>query len=208
MNNYIFTDRINTCGKTCCRFLNLYSILSILLFSIFVTACFAPSFAFAEDQHIRHGWWGGFDLGAGFLEQSFDDEDEDDVYFFMGFKGGYTINPHLLVGLELSGWLLEAENFNDSEKGKGISQVFLISRLYPSKETNFFIKAGGGYVSNWSNKSDEPSRREGWGVTGGGGYDFYIHKNYALTPFATFSYGETGKWDYKAFTIGLGFTFP
>ena len=30
----------------------------------------------------------------------------------------------------------------------------------------------------------------------------------ALTPFVTFSYGETGNWDYKAITFGLGVTFP
>ena len=75
---------------------------------LMVTLLFVPVVS-AEEDHIRKGFWGGIDAGAGLLNQSFSEEDEDDVYFFLGFKGGYTINPHFLVGLELSGWLLEAD---------------------------------------------------------------------------------------------------
>lgn len=94
----------------------------------------------------------------------------------------------------------------DSNKGKGISQVFLITQLYPGKESGLFVKAGGGYVSNWSNTSDEPSRKEGWDFTFGGGYDFLVYEAIALSPLATFSYGETGNWYYQAITLRLGFT--
>ena len=164
--------------------------------------------ASAEEHYIRNGFWGGIDAGAGLLNQSFDEEDENDIAFFLGFKGGYTINPHFLIGLELSGWLLEASDLYDPDEGKGISQVFLITQLYPSKESGFFAKAGGGYVSNWSNRPDEPSRKEGWGLTVGGGYDFLVYEAFALSPFATLSYGETGNWDYRAITFGLGITLP
>ena len=162
----------------------------------------------AEVDNIRSGFWGGIDAGAGLLQQSFDEEDEDDVYFFLGFKGGYTINPHFLVGLELSGWLLEAEDPSDPDEGEGIMQAFLITRLYPGEESGLFIKAGGGYVNNWNNNSDESNRKHGWGLTVGGGYDFLAFEDIALSPFATFSYGETGNWDYRAITFGLGVTFP
>ena len=179
-----------------------------LVCAVLIAAFFVASKASAEEQHIRNGFWFGIDAGAGHLKQSFDDEDEDNTYFFLGFKGGYTINPHVLVGLELSGWLLEAGDLDDSDKGKGISQVFLITQLYPSKESGFFAKAGVGYVSNWSNRPGEPNRKEGWGLTVGGGYDFMLNETVALSPFATFSYGETGNWDYKAMTFGLGLTLP
>ena len=179
-------------------------LVSAILIAIFFFTASAP----AEDDHIRKGFWGGIDAGAGFLHQSFSEEDEDDVYFFLGFKGGYTINPHFLVGLELSGWLIEAEDPSDPDEGEGIMQAFVITQLYPSKESDLFIKAGGGYVNNWSNKPDEPSRKEGWGFTVGGGYDFLAFEDIALSPFATYSYGETGNWDYKAITFGIGVTFP
>ena len=90
--------------------------------------------ASADSTYDREGFWGGIDAGAGFLKQSFDEEDKDDVYFFLGFKGGYAINPHVLLGLELSGWLLQAEDPSDPDKGEGLMQIFLITQLYPSKE--------------------------------------------------------------------------
>jgi hypothetical protein len=43
-------------------------------------------------------------------------------------------------------------------------QAFIIINLYPGKQSGF-AKAGGEYVSNWSNRSDEPNRKEGWGLT-------------------------------------------
>jgi len=180
-----------------------------LIFTISIVLFFLEPAASVEEHYNRNGFWGGIDAGAGLLKQSFDERnDDDDVFFFLGFKGGYTINPHFLIGLELSGWTLEASNLWDPSEGKGISQVFLITQLYPSKESGLFAKAGGGYVSNWSSRPNEPRRKSGWGLTVGGGYDYLLDEAIALTPFLTFSYGEAGNWDYKAITFGLGLTFP
>jgi outer membrane autotransporter protein len=71
-----------------------------------------------------------------------------------------------------------------------------------------FAKAGGGYVEHWNNRPGEPNSKSGWGLTVGGGYDFLLNENVALSPFATFSYGKTGNWDYRAITFGLGITIP
>jgi hypothetical protein len=168
-----------------------------------------------KEDHIRAGFWGGIDVGAGHLNQSLDDGDKTDTSFFLGFKGGYTINPQFLIGLELSGWLIEESDqycyygyCSDACEGEGIMQVFLISHYYPSQEFDFFVKAGGGYVDHWYHRDGDTRRKEGWGLTVGGGYDFLLNENVALTPFATFSYGETGNWDYQAITIGLGLTLP
>ena len=186
-------------------------LVCILLISIFFITATAP----AEEHHIRDGFWGGIDAGAGFLKQSFDEGDEDGTSFFLGFKGGYTINPHFLIGLELSGWLIETSDqycfygyCSDPSEGEGIMQIFLISRYYPSQESGLFAKAGGGYVEHWNNRSGESRSKSGWGLTVGGGYDFLLNENVALSPFATFSYGKTENWDYRAITFGLGVTFP
>jgi len=183
----------------------------VLLLSIF----FITATALAEEHHIRDGFWGGIDAGAGYLSQSLDGGDEDGTSFFLGFTGGYTINPHFLIGLELSGWLIETSDqycyyayCSDSSEGEGIMQVFLISRYYPSQEVGFFVKAGGGYVDHWYHRDGDTRRKDGWGLTVGGGYDFLINEYLALTPFATFSYGETDDWDYQAITLGLGLTLP
>jgi len=41
----------------------------------------------------------------------------------------------------------------------------------------------------------------------GGGYDFMLYEHFALNPFATFGYGDTGNWDYTVMTFWLGGTF-
>ena len=187
----------------------MYKKLSPVALFLFTAILFWAPAASAEKHYVRNGFWGGIDAGAGLLKQSFDEgDDENDTRFYLGFKGGYTINPHFLIGLELSGWLIEAEDLDDSEKGKGIGQVFLITQLYPRKESGLFARAGGGYVSNWSKRPGEPSRKSGWGLTVGGGYDFLLNEHIALSPFATISYGETGNWDYRAITFGLGLAIP
>ena len=163
----------------------------------------------AEDIYIRNGFWGGVDAGAGILQQSFNEgDDEDDIFLYLGFKGGYAVNPHLLIGLEFSGWLLEASDLNDPDEGKGISQAFIITQLYPGKESGFFAKAGGGYVSIWSNRPDDTRREQGWGLTAGAGYDIKLNEAAALSPFVNFNYGEAGDWNYTAITFGIGVTFP
>ena len=95
---------------------------------------------------------GGIDAGAGYLKRSLGDGRKDDTSFYLGFKAGYTINPHFLTGLELSGWILETSNLWDPDEGKGINQVFLLTQIYPSKDSGLFVKVGGGYASIWSNK--------------------------------------------------------
>jgi hypothetical protein len=163
----------------------------------------------AEQGYIRQGFWGGIDAGVGLVGPSFDGEDdEDDNSFYLGLEGGYAINPHFLVGVELGGWLLAASDLNDPDEGRGISQAFLITRLYPGKQSDFFLKAGGGHVSIWSNSSGDTRRKQGLGLTLGGGYDFRLNEAAALTPFVTFSYGDTGSWNYQAITFGLGVTLP
>lgn len=109
----------------------------------------------------------------------------------------------LKICLELSGWLLEETDLEDPAVGEGISQVFLISRYYPFLESNLFAKVGGGCASVWNNRPGEPRRKNGWGLVAGGGYDFPVGKNFALSPFASFSYGEAEDLTYKAVNIGV-----
>lgn len=53
------------------------SVYTILLALFFLT----PG-AFAEEYHIRNGFWGGFNDGAGLLKQFFDNRDENDTHLF------------------------------------------------------------------------------------------------------------------------------
>ena len=125
----------------------------------------------------------------------------------MGGEGGYTLNPHFLIGLELSGGTLESSNLNDPSVGEGIMQIFFITRYYPSQDMGWFAKVGGGYVSHWNNRPGEPRRNTGWGLTLGGGYDFPINQNWAVTPILSYNFGETGDLDHDAINLSIGITF-
>ena len=181
--------------------------LAILIIIAFLGFSQISSGTLAEEKFERAGFWGGLDVGVGFIQRSFAEIEEDDTNFFLGFEGGYTINPHFLIGVELSGWLLESSDVNDPSKGEGISQVFLTTRLYPSASMGLFAKVGGGYVSYWNNRPGEPSSRDGWGLSLGGGYDFPLNKNFAISPFINYSFGEADDQDHNIWTLGIGLTF-
>jgi hypothetical protein len=184
-------------------------LISLIFFSLLGFSLISPGALAeekAEEKFERAGFWGGVNFGVGFVQRSFAGIEEDENNFFLGFEGGYTLNPHFLIGVELSGWLLEASNLGDPSKGEGISQVFLITRYYPSSTMGLFAKIGGGYVSHWNNEPGEPSRKGGWGLTFGGGYDFPLNKNFAITPFINYGFGEADDQDHNVWTLGIGLT--
>mgnify|MGYP001358255131 CR=1 FL=1 len=164
----------------------------------------------AESPVERKTWWAALNFGAGALSQSGGGINQDDTTGFLGFEGGYVVHPQFLVGIELSGWLLEASNTQDPSVGEGIMQAFLTTRYYPLPDSGLFVKFGGGYVSHWNNRPDEPRRLSGWGLTGGGGYDVLLTESLPVlpfvTPFVTYSFGEAGDLNHNAITGGIGLT--
>jgi hypothetical protein len=170
----------------------------------------SPIAGAAQLEHA--GFWGGLDIGAGFLERSNGGFDDSSTDIYLGGKFGYTITPQFLAALELSGWNQEATEdvrFDpdaDPTKGEGLMQVFLISRLYPMKNSGLFTKVGGGWLRQWNNDPASAGALDGWGVVVGAGYDFAFSKKYAVTPFVNFSYGEANTQEHRAITVGVGFT--
>ena len=177
------------------------------IFIIFFYQALTIGLSTAEEEHHREGFWGGIDAGVGLLEQSLDNSTKDDTNFYLGFKGGYTLNPNFLIGVELSGWLLEAADVNDPRYGEGVSQILAIARYYPLQTSNLFLKAGAGYVRMWNNRPGEPSGMEGGAFAFGVGYDFLITDKIALSPFASYYLGNPGDIDYRAINFGIGITF-
>jgi hypothetical protein len=159
------------------------------------------------EETERSGFWGGLDVGVGHVERSVGSLDVDGTDFYMGVKAGYVIHPQALLGLELSGWNQEATDWDDPAKGEGLMQVFLISRLYPMRDSNLFAKVGGGWVRQWVKGPSGKSTLDGWGATLGVGYDFSLTKNWAVTPFFNYSFGKADDQNHQAFTLGAGITF-
>lgn len=147
-------------------------------------------------------WWFGMDLGAGQLHQTVLDFSQDSVRFYANFAGGVAINPQLLVGVEVGGWLLEASDYNDPSRGAAISPLFFTARIYPSKMSAFHIRIGGGLVDAWDNAWG--TSQWGTGLEVGAGYDVRVRSRIYVTPFATFFDGKIGDLGVRAFTAGVG----
>ena len=163
------------------------------------------------DNHIkRKTWWTALNFGAGALSQSGGGINQDNTTSFLGIEGGYVVHPQFLVGIELSGWLLQESNPQDPSVGEGVMQAFLTTRYYPLPDFGFFLKFGGGYVNHWNNRPGEPQRLSGWGLTAGGGYDVLLTESLPVlpfvTPFVTYSFGEAGDLNHNAITGGIGLT--
>ena len=183
----------------------LFHVLSGLLFAVLL---FANSGVVAEEKINRDGVWASIDAGLGYIERSFETGNENDTNLYLGFTVGYVVAPHFLIGLEMSGWLLEASNLNYPEQGgEGLSQVFVVARYYPYNESGLHLKLGGGYTSHWNNRPDEPRRTNGWGMSLGLGYDLDSIADWSIVPFLDYSFGDTDNQDYQAITLGLGFTW-
>ncbi len=159
------------------------------------------------EETQRSGFWGGIDVGAGYVERSVGSLESDSTDIYMGFKAGYALHPQVLAGLELSGWNQQATDRDDPSKGEGLMQVFLISRLYPMRDSNLFAKVGGGWVRQWVNGPAGKSTLDGWGATVGVGYDYSLGRNWAVTPFLNYSFGKVEDQKHQAFTLGVGFSF-
>lgn len=187
------------------QFRKFFTTLIVVAF-VFMLFAFSE-ISYAQNEHRRSGWWGGIEIGIGYVELSSQEYKESDTHFYLGFSGGYTINSSLQFGCELSGWLYEASNLNDYRKGEGISQMLVIARYYPFKNKDFFTKFGCGYVSLWDNDSSETDNDGGMGLNLGVGYDLKVNDNWAISPFLSYNYGDIGHLEYKAFTLGITILF-
>lgn len=150
-------------------------------------------------------WWFGVELGAGQLHQTVLDFSQDSVRFYANFAGGVTVNPQLLVGVEIGGWLLEASDWEDPYRGAAISPLFVTARIYPSEMSTFHLRLGGGLVNAWDNAWGTSDWGTGFEL--GAGYDVRVGSRVYVTPFATFFDGKIGELDVRAFTAGVGFNW-
>jgi len=173
-------------------------------------ADFPGSDVLADSPVERKTWWAALNFGGAALSQSGGGIDKDNTTGFLGIEGGYVVHPQFLLGIELSGWLLEPSNTQEPSVGEGIMQAFLTTHYYPLPDSGLFVKLGGGYVSHWNNRPGEPRRLEGWGLTAGGGYDVVLTESLPVlpfvTPFVTYSFGEAGDLNHNAITGGISLT--
>lgn len=191
---------------------------SIAVVALSSSLTYASSSAMQE----REGFFWGAGLGGSYVERTFSTTNRTDdatTRFYMDFFGGYAFNPHIAIGLEAGGWLIESDsdtyNWNpywppdnkpsEDPAGEGIMKIFVFTRIYPYRSGNLFIKLGGGYIDHWTKTSWTTIRNEGLGAEVGVGYDIPLSGNWSLTPMISYSYGEAEVLTYDAITASFGF---
>ena len=186
----------------------------LLLFALGLLAISGPPLRAAES--LRSGqWWGTFELGAGQLDRTMPGFSDNSARFYLGLGGGVAVDPHILLGIEASGWLIQAENANDPTKGAGISRVFAVAKIYPQVASSFHLDLGAGAITGWDNSpwnsnhtgSPSGSNHHGSGWEAGIGYDMMFGTHGAFTPFLRYSSGTAGNLKMSAVSLGVGFTW-
>lgn len=173
-------------------------------------------------EWTREGLFWGFGLGGAYLDRTFSTTnalDDAEGRLFMEFYGGVVLNPHVAIGLEIGGWLIEPDSNTyiwnpywppDNERaeeatGEGLMQIIAFTRIYPYEGQGLFIKLGGGFLEHWLETDYQSLRQTGWTTVAGIGWDIPLAKNWSLTPSLHYSYGMAGDQTHQALTASFGF---
>jgi hypothetical protein len=167
--------------------------------------------------------WGGFDIGYASVARSYSvSSDTRDNTFTFALRGGFQIDPRLLLGVEFGGWTLQASNNQDPASGEAIGTRFLILQVYPLADSPFFVRGGGGRVVYSNNRPGESGASGSGGILGIG-YDLAIkrrdgeHVAFYVTPSLDYSAGSFSgatsppgvaqDQHYRALSARIGLTF-
>jgi hypothetical protein len=97
---------------------------------------------------------------------------------------GGTINPHLRLGVEATGW---ADRHYDSGLEDNVTSylggLLLIGQFYPSRRAGLFVKGGLGVTRSGEDVPGPGDLHEdGFGWTAGLGYEIKLSRSLYLTP--------------------------
>ena len=181
----------------------MYQVIILLLLTF---AALLPGRSSAGEAFVDR-LWGGLEIGGGSVRRDMG-ESETDTALYLSFKGGLAVSRHLLLGIELGGYTMEAGNRWDPSKGAGVTKGFLVGQLYSdAARSGWYGKAGAGYLSYWDN-SPGGLEDDGWGATVGVGYDFPMKSLGSFGPLVSVDYGEAGDQEHKAVALALSWTLP
>ena len=167
---------------------------------VFLSMLLAGGRGVAHGQQ-RAGFWADVQLGYGRLQLGSDQEPHHGHdSFALAFDVGGTLNPHVRLGLELGGWLLESFSPDDPARGESVSHLLAIVEVYPWQGRGLFLKLGAGramYTISHPLEFDS----SGWGGSIGVGCDVPIARKLCLTPVVNYSRGSLGGVDNQLVTV-------
>jgi hypothetical protein len=125
--------------------------------------------------------------------------------FALGFRGGYAITSRVAVGLELSGWTINAYDFNNPSHGESISNVSAYMDYSPFNDLPLYFTWGGGQTSYVNNDPLVAGGRDSGGSWFlGSGYEYPLAEKLMLVPQIRYSRGSFSSGDFHAYEMALG----
>jgi len=153
--------------------------------------CAGAAFAGSHAQD-HHGFFLGFNLGAGTAEVSSGGESSDREWGGAGnFRLGGAVKNDLLIGGEFTGWTKDKDGTTVS-----LSTALFAVTYYPGNQ-GFFLRGGMGFGSShfeqdvaggYKRSKDET----GFALAGAAGYEWRLTRKFALGPQVEFNYLNIG----------------
>jgi hypothetical protein len=97
---------------------------------------------------------------------------------------GVTVSPHLLLGVEASGW-----RRSEGEVGEKLGGLTAVAEWYPDARRGLHIGLGFGVIGFRSDGDDGAVTGTGLGLRFGGGYDVRVAHDTSVTPYLQVSAG-------------------
>lgn len=186
------------------------------------TLLFISSSLVAAQMEKREGFFWGAGLGAAYLDLSYSSTnavDSTDGTLYMEFFGGVAINPHIAIGLEISGWTITPDSDtytwnpywppdnerSENPEGEGLMQIIAFTRLYPYEDKGLFLKLGGGALEHWLKTDYGDYSETGWTTVAGLGWDVHVSGNWSITPTLSYSHGIAGNQTHQSVMASFDF---
>ena len=194
--------------------------------ALFLVACgtLVPMECSAQE---RKGFWFGFSLGPGSAgvqctDCIFNDRRGSGATII---KGGWTLNPQMLVGAEADIWTQGTPSLPDSSTfALTLANVSATFTYFPSASSGFFVKGGAGVsMADFDGRIAENAVTinlgKGPGFIGGAGYDFAVWRRVSLSVGVDYWYGRIGNasflgnalardWNQNIVAATFGITVP
>jgi hypothetical protein len=152
--------------------------------------------------------WLGIDAGVGRVSLDQPAGSSDSTDFYLAIAGGVKVTPQFLLGLSAAGWLQESGNLNDPSRGLTVSTCAITSRLYPSSQARWHLRASGGYAAVINNHPNAVRRKSGTSYDIGFGWDRPMGSDrMSWTPLLLYSGGTLGDTRMSALTLAIGFSW-
>jgi hypothetical protein len=161
----------------------------------------------AQEKIDRTGYMIGGSAGYGSVDVHTAEVSKDSYgTFALGFRGGYAVNPHAVIGIELNGWTLKPYDYNgrDPAKGESVSNVSLFVNYFPLAEIPVYIAGGAGQLTYTNNSQEINGRDSGSSWFAGGGYEIPISKETMLVPQFRYSQGQFTGGDFAVYEFAIG----